>query len=253
MLIDKLMDRQSPINGLYLHNNQLDDSCIDSIAEAIQYLGIKISSIENNYFTDNGIKELISNLAGSKTLTDLLISSNSGVTDASFWYLMTLAISSNITNINVDGTSINVQKQKDIKHIVNVPVSERTQFFNQIEERRKQLEKKTTQKKQEMILDSYLNSIQAGSPFKKNMVNDALESDIAPVISNFLNMEEEMLKDVDIFETAIKVGRFEKMVESVEQDMSSVSNDEFQQKLEDIVEHCAQVDALDEEMIKFGI
>ena len=131
--------------------------------------------------------------------------------------------------------------QKDIKHIVDVPVSKRTQFFNQIEERSKQLEKKTTQKKQEMILDSYLNSIQAGGPFKKNIMNDALESDIAPVISHFLKMKEEMLKDADIFEIAIKVGRFEKMVESVEQDMSSVSNDEFQQKLEEIVADCARI------------
>jgi len=109
-----------------LNFNELNDDCMESLGEFIQYSQIiKNIDIGNNKITDKGIEISLPYLIGNITIKKIDISFNKGITDKSIPLLKEIIHKSNIQMINIDYTSITEEGKEEIKLSLSTPIEQR--------------------------------------------------------------------------------------------------------------------------------
>ncbi len=125
-LFDALRESHSSIKRIHLYQNQLDDQCMVYLGEYLhQNDNIERVGMGKCKITDKGVEILYPYLVGNKTLHELHFFGNIGITDNSYPYLEKIIKKSAITSMDIDSTSISLEKQKELKKLLNKPVEQR--------------------------------------------------------------------------------------------------------------------------------
>ncbi len=121
-----MMETKSPILRLNLDSNIIDDACMPLLAELIaKSKCIDAVLIGGNNITDDGIESLCDTLIGNNAFKALGLHGNKAITDYSAALILDIVNGSHLTEINLSGTSISSEKQKEIRNALLIPVSQR--------------------------------------------------------------------------------------------------------------------------------
>jgi len=102
-----LKESKINIKEINLHDNELDDDCIESLGEFIQNSKtIKNIDISYNKIIDKSIEILFPYLIGNITIKYFGINYNKGITDKSISLLKEIIHKSSIEDIKIKGTLI---------------------------------------------------------------------------------------------------------------------------------------------------
>lgn len=119
-LFHSLRSSKLSITGLNLNKNELDDNCLQSLGEFIQFCStLEMVNIGQNKISDQGIDIVAPFLASNTTLKSFIISGNTDITDKSIQKLIEITTNSNINEMNISKTSIKDQSALVVPLIVN--------------------------------------------------------------------------------------------------------------------------------------
>lgn len=132
-LFDMLKNSCALVSSINLSENDLDDNCLGFLGRYIQSnlslkrvdLSNSMNQTECNRITDEGIDKLVDLIDGNTSLSYIDLSFNKSITDNSYPALVKLVTRTSIIALNITGTSISMDHQKDINKLLAIPPEKR--------------------------------------------------------------------------------------------------------------------------------
>lgn len=125
-LFDTLKRLNADIKKIRMDSNPLDDECMKSIADYLQYdQSLVILGLASSNFSDKGIQTLCEGLAGNVTLKNLDLSYARQITPASLPYFAELAKVTVIETIALPRGSISYRDITNTAKLFSKPIEER--------------------------------------------------------------------------------------------------------------------------------
>jgi len=127
MLVNSLLEsKNNNIIKINMHDNKLDDNCIESLGELIKKNEhIQHISFEFNKITDKGIEKLSEYIVGNIFIKSIALYGNWKITDASCETIKHMIKMSSILSIDLSGMNVNKQNLQEIEELLKIPIEER--------------------------------------------------------------------------------------------------------------------------------
>ena len=127
MLVDSLLESKNEnITTIYMHDNKLDDNCIESLGELIKK-NKNITHIDLGYndITDKGIEKLFEYIIGNTFIGSINLCGNCKITDVSSEVIKHMIKSSSILLIILPDEKISKKNMDEIEELLKIPIEER--------------------------------------------------------------------------------------------------------------------------------